>query len=136
MSRDSDPRMNAFLRLLIVTVVMIVIAAGAVWLHRARTFETEFATELEQNFRDLSAVRPDGTPHRTQRLIDALDVCIAHPPQAVFSRRELDARVEAARGLAISNLVASLEGYSGMHYGTNVGAWQDWLRIQLSGAQR
>jgi len=120
---------NVMVRTLAACATLVLIAMIGAWLHRARSIETELAIELEVDLRSLGALRPDGTLHRAARLYDALCICIA-TSQDDFSSRDLNARVTAARSRAISNLVASLETYSGKQYGTNLQAWQDWLSGQ------
>jgi hypothetical protein len=128
--------MKALPGTVIVCVLLVVIAVVGTWIRQARFVETELALTIEADFSRFGSFRPDGTVQRATRLLESLTICLDQNLQTDFSSPKLNTRVEVARSMAISNLVASLETYSGMHYGTNVQAWQDWLTAQSADGTR
>ena len=125
--------MKAFLgATLIVCVLVVAIAIIGQRIRKARSLEAEIALSLEEEYRTLTSFRlPESMSLATQTgLIDVLATCLDPKYRHVFKSPQLTYRVEAARILAVSNIVARLEAYSGMSYGTNIQAWQDWLKAQ------
>lgn len=94
------------------------------------------ALMLEENYRTFISNRPPETVSHAARFIEMLPDFLDPKYQYVFTSPQVTERVEAARILAVSNMVAGLEAYSGMSYGTNIQAWQDWLKAQPSEGKR
>lgn len=127
-------RASVIIGSLVAILILCAAVIVAVYLFRARNAERHIAEQLVEEFQGLGAFQTDGTLQRASRLCESLRLCVASG-QPSFSSQDLNEKVMVARCSAISNLVASLESYSGMQYGTNVQAWEDWLETQRAGSR-
>jgi hypothetical protein len=125
--------MSALSMFLTVCVLVGVIAIIAQRIRKARSIETEMALMLEEDYRGWVSFGPPETVSHATRFVEGLTDLLNPKHYFVFKNPELTYRVEAARILAVSNMVAGLETYSGKSYGTNIQAWQDWLDAQVPG---
>ena len=121
---------EAFFGSLIVCVLIVLLMTVGVRVRKVRSMETKVAVGVEATYRDLSSMQPNRTLYQATQVVEFLTDCLDPNSQIVFRSSALNSRVEAARCLAVSNLVAWLEGYSGMTYGTNIQQWQDWLQAR------
>ena len=115
---------------LIVCVVLFSVAMIGMRLRKARSIETEVALTIEADYRAFSSTQPPETLSSASRIVDILSMCLGPNSQTIYSSPELNKKVAVARGLAISNLVTGLETFSGMNYGTNIQAWENWLKTK------
>jgi len=125
--------MSALSMFLTVCVLVGVIAIIAQRIRKARALEAENALMLEENYRVCISYPPPETVSHATQFIEMLTLFLDPKYHHVFISDQLTRRLEATRGLAVSNLVAGLETYSGKSYGTNIQAWQDWLDAQVPG---
>lgn len=125
--------MSALSMFLTVCVLVVVIAMIAQRIRKVRAFETEMALMLEENYRAYISNRPPETVSHATRFVEGLTLFLNPKYHHVFTSDQLTRRVEATRSLAVSNLVAGLETYSGKSYGTNIQAWREWLETQPPG---
>ena len=86
------------------------------------------ATTEETNYRDIGSVHRDWTFYNATQVVEFLNIYLDPNSHMLHSNSELNNKVETARRLATSNLVAWLETNSGMGFGTNFLLWQDWLK--------
>ena len=122
--------MRVFFGILVACAIIVVTVKSVAWFRKARSVETEVALAEEANYRNLNPVQWPGTVNNTTQVVELLTKCLDPRSHMVFSSPGLNSKVEAARGLAVSNLVKWLETNSGKTYGTNVKAWEDWLKAQ------
>jgi hypothetical protein len=123
--------MRVFFGILVVCAITVVTVKSVAWFRKARAVETEVALAEEANYRNLNPVQWPGTPNNTTQVVELLTKCLDPKSHMAFSSPGLNSKVEAARGLAVSNLVKWLETNSRRTYGTNVKAWEDWLREEV-----
>jgi len=124
--------MKPFFGVLIVCILVVAVVMFEDWLHKTRSkvraLETEVALNTVATYRELSSFQRDWTLYYAPQAFKFLTNCLDPNSHMVFSSSELNSKVEAARCLAVTNLVAWLETNSGMSYGTNAQTWEDWLK--------
>lgn len=127
------------LRIVLVSIAFLVaVGVLAVWLSLPRIERWGVGFHQKSVTRSLAAWAPE-TANITNdaSAIHAAEM-IAYmssyyvPGTGYRGPTEVEAALEAQRGKSIEIVVASLERYTGLDYGTNVGRWIEWAEKRKS----
>ncbi len=102
--------------------------------------ETRRSAVLSAVYEHAAMVGVPKSARDAEQSVVMLRTCLGSGVASATGKSRRSGELRRLRGLAVSNLVAGLEEYSGCRHGTNVQAWLDWLAarstVQTEGAAR
>ena len=109
----------------------LVIAVVAVWVSYLLAWssqEARLARVYTEEYIEMSQEKSEVRDYRhAKALIDLLALSLNPKNEIPLHNPILRRRVESARGLATSNIVAQLKTLAGEDHGTNIQAWLAWV---------